>query len=202
VNYRSNRRAADACVAIITRSGGMAQAMKADVSDPASVRGMLRRIASSAGRLDILVANAGIAPIEPRLAKVTPALWRRTFETNASGAFLCAQAAAPLMARGRYGSILFVGSVASRLGGSIGPHYAASKAALGGLVAWLARELGPAGITVNLLEPGYVETDISSAFYRTAASRRKLRADVPLRRIGSIDDLAATAAFLVGPHAR
>jgi 3-oxoacyl-[acyl-carrier protein] reductase len=200
VNYRSNRRAADACVADIARSGGKAAAVRADVSDPAAVRGMLREVGSWMGRLDILVANAGVAPIERRLAKVTPALWRRTFEINAAGAFLCAQAAVPLMARGA--SILFIGSVASRLGGNIGPHYAASKAALGGLVAWLAHELGPAGITVNLLEPGYVETDMSAAIHRSTASRRRLRADVPLRRVGSIDEVAAMAAFLVGPQAR
>jgi len=202
VNYRNDRAAAEGCVAAIVGFGGVAEAVKADVSDPNAVRGMLRKIESSAGRLDILVANAGIAPVERCLAKVSPALWRKTFETNTAGAFFCAQAAAPIMVRAGTGSILFVGSVASRLGGNIGPHYAASKAALGGLVAWLARELGPAGITVNLLEPGYVETDISAEFYRTAASRRRLRADVPLKRTGKIADVAAMAAFLVGPQAR
>ena len=200
VNYRRDRRAAAACVADMTRRGSTAVALRADVSDPAQVRGMLREIRARMGRLDILVANAGIAPIERRLAQVTPALWRRTFETNAFGAFLCAQAAAPLMSRG--GSILFIGSAAARLGGNIGPHYAASKAALTGLVAWLACELGPSDITVNLLEPGYVETDLSATLHRHAAARRRMRADVPLRRLGCVDDVAATAAFLVGPEAR
>jgi 3-oxoacyl-[acyl-carrier protein] reductase len=202
VNYRADSRAARSCVADIVNAGGEAQAIRADVSEPAAVRRMLDKVAVAAERLDILVANAGIAPVERRLAEVTPALWRRTIETNATGAFYCAQAAAPLIIDAGGGSILFVGSVAARLGGNIGPHYAASKAALRGLMAWLARDLGPTGITVNLIEPGYVRTDISAGFYTTAAGRRRLRSEVPLRRIGTTEDVAATAAFLVGPGAR
>jgi len=199
VNYRVDRAAADACVAAIVRAGGQAAAVRANVSDAGAVRRMMSGIRKAARRLDILVANAGVAPIERDLARVTPALWRKTLDTNALGAFLCAQAAAPLMSSG--GSILFVGSVASRLGGNIGPHYAASKAALGGLAAWLGRTLGPRRISVNVVEPGYVETEMSASFYRTAGARRKIRAEVPVGRIGTTAEIAAMAAFLVGPEA-
>ena len=202
VNYRRDRRAAESCVAAIVGLGGTAIAVKADVSKMKAVRSLLRQVNSFAGRLDILVANAGIAPIERRLASVNAELWRRTFETNTAGAFFCAQAAVPVITRAGGGSILFVGSVAARLGGNIGPHYAASKAALSGLVKWLAKELGPMDITVNLIEPGYLETDLSGTFYRSSEARRKVREEVPLKKIGTIGDVAAAAAFLVGPDAR
>lgn len=201
VNYRADRAAAETCVAAIARAGGTAESLQADVADVTSVRRMVRRVERSAGRLDVLVANAGIAPVAQDLQRVTPSVWRRTLDTNAMGPFLCVQAAAPLMSRAGGGRIVFVGSVASRLGGNIGPHYAASKAALRGLIAWLGRALGPDRITVNLVEPGFVETDLSASFYRTAASRRRLRMDVPLGRLGTTDEIAALVAFLAGPDA-
>jgi 3-oxoacyl-[acyl-carrier protein] reductase len=106
-----------------------------------------------------------------------------------------------LLRRSRHGRIVFIGSVAARLGGTIGPHYAASKAALVGLVEYLSRALGPQGTTVNLVEPGFVGTDLSAGLHRTAAQRRSMRIQVPLGRLGSVEDVAATVAFLVSSSA-
>lgn len=198
VNYRVDRKAAQGCVDAIVAAGGRASAVKADVADPAQVRRLFAQIRREAGRLDVLVANAGVAPIVRDISRVTAAVWRRTMDTNVLGGFLCAQAAAPLLARSAAGRIVFVGSVAARLGGNIGPHYAASKAALRGLCAWLGRELASAGTTVNVVEPGYVETGMTAPLHRSAASRRRMQLEVPLGRVGSAEEVAAVVAFLAG----
>jgi len=199
VNFRTDRRAGLACVADIHKAGGEAEALQADVSDPAQVRRMFEAIRRVAGRLDILVANAGVALMESDLARITPALWRKTMDTNAASAFYCAQSAAPFLARSTQGRIVFVGSVASRLGGNVGPHYAASKAALNGLSTWLGRELAANGTTVNVVEPGYVKTNLSVALHSSAAGRAKMRREVPLGRAGTVDEVASLVAFLAGP---
>jgi 3-oxoacyl-[acyl-carrier protein] reductase len=159
---------------------------------------MFELIGRRAGRLDILIGNAGIAPIAREVERVTLRTWNETFATNATGAFLCVQRALPLLRRSKAGRIVLIGSAAARLGGNIGPHYAASKAALAGLVEYLSRSLGPHGITVNLVEPGFVATELSGALHRTATQRQRMRKDVPLGRLGTMQDVAAAVAFLAG----
>jgi 3-oxoacyl-[acyl-carrier protein] reductase len=149
----------------------------------------------------VLVGSAGIAPPGPGLAKVSLAAWRRTLETNLTGVFLCLREAAPRMVRQRGGRIVLVGSLAGSKGGTIGPHYAASKAALLGLMQWSFRELAPAGVTVNVVAPGFVETALSAAAYATPRRRAAMAARVPLGRIGAPEEVAALVAFLAGPDA-
>jgi NAD(P)-dependent dehydrogenase (short-subunit alcohol dehydrogenase family) len=161
---------------------------------------MFAGIRKRAGRLDILIGNAGVGPIATKLSRVTPKLWNETFGVNVTGAFLCAQAAVPLMQRSKSGRIIFIGSAASRLGGTIGPHYAASKAALSGLVEYLSRALGRYAITVNVVEPGFVATDLSAPLHRGAKLRAMQKA-VPLGRVGTMEEVAAAVAFLAGPNA-
>jgi 3-oxoacyl-[acyl-carrier protein] reductase len=201
VNFRRAAKEASACVRQIRQRGASAEAIRADVASPQDVARMFKSIERQAGRLDILVANAGIAPIAADVAEVTKRLWEETFATNVTGAFLCAQAATPLLRRSRHGRIVFIGSAAARLGGTIGPHYAASKAALVGLVEYLSRALGQHGITVNLVEPGFVATDLSAELHRTSAQRRRMRGQVPLGRIGTLDDVSAAVAFLASADA-
>jgi 3-oxoacyl-[acyl-carrier protein] reductase len=106
-----------------------------------------------------------------------------------------------LLRRAKHARIVLIGSTAARLGGSVGPHYAASKAALVGLVEYLSRALAKHGITVNLVEPGFVATELSAELHRTAAQRRRMRSLVPLGRTGTVDEVAAAVAFLVGGEA-
>jgi 3-oxoacyl-[acyl-carrier protein] reductase len=201
VNFRSAASEAAACVAAIRAAGGRAEELRADVSQPSQVRRMFERIRNSAGKLDILVANAGIAPIITDLARVTPKVWNDTFLVNVTGAFLCTQAAVPLLRRSKAGRVIFIGSAASRLGGTIGPHYAASKAAISGLVEYLSRALGRHSITVNIVEPGFVATDLSSRLHHTRAKIRAMRQTVPLGRVGTVEEIAAAVAFLAAPSA-
>jgi len=198
VNFRSAARQAAACVRRIRETGGAAEVVCADVSHPGQVSRMFKLIGRRAGRLDILVGNAGIAPIATDVERVTLQTWNETFATNVTGAFLCVQGALPLLRQSKTGRVVFIGSAAARLGGNIGPHYAASKAALAGLMEYLSRFLGPHGITVNLVEPGFVTTDLSSTLHRTPAQRRRMRKEVPLHRLGTLDDVAASVAFLAG----
>jgi 3-oxoacyl-[acyl-carrier protein] reductase len=201
VNFRSGSREAAACVRSIKKSGGAAEMVRADVSRPDDVSRMFNSIARRAGKLDILVGNAGVAPVVRDLARVTTKVWDKTFATNVSGAFLCARAAEPLLRRSAAGRIVFVGSVAARLGGTIGPHYAASKAALGGFVEYLSRALGKHRITVNIVEPGFVATDLSASLHRTVKQKRVMRQSVPLGRVGTMDEIAAMVAFLASSDA-
>jgi 3-oxoacyl-[acyl-carrier protein] reductase len=201
VNFRQASRQAAACVRTIREAGGAAEAIRADISRPSHVTQMFNVIAKRAGRLDILIENAGIAPIAQNLDRVTTKVWNETFATNVTGAFLCAQAAEPLLRRSKAGRIVFVGSAASRLGGTIGPHYASSKAALVGLVEYLSRALGKHRITVNLVEPGFVVTDLSAKLHRTAAQMCAMRSAVALGRVGTMEEVAATIAFLASGEA-
>jgi NAD(P)-dependent dehydrogenase (short-subunit alcohol dehydrogenase family) len=162
---------------------------------------MLKTIAKRAGGLDIFVGNAGIAPIARDLDDVTVKVWNETFATNVTGAFLCAQAAVPLLRRSKAARIIFIGSAAARLGGTIGPHYTASKAALAGLVEYLSRALGKYRITVNIIEPGFVKTRLSSSLHRRAAQVRAMQRDVPLGRVGTVEDVAGAVAFLASAEA-
>src|SRR5581483_875847 len=113
----------------------------------------------------------------------------------------CLRAAAPLMARQRFGRVVSIGSLAALRGGTIGPHYAASKAGLLGLTEWAFRELAPFGVTVNVVAPGFVETALSAHAYRAPGARRRLAAAVPAGRIGTVEEIAALVAFLAGPDA-
>lgn len=201
VNFRRASRQAAHCVKGIRRSGGVAEAVCADITNPRSVSRMFDVIARRMGRLDILVGNAGIAPIARDLDRVTPDIWNATFATNVAGAFFCAQRAMPLLRRSKDGRIVFIGSAAARLGGTIGPHYAASKAALVGLVEYLSRAVGRHNITVNLIEPGFIATDLSAKLHRTPTQRRTMQDAVPLARIGSAEDVAAAVAFVASSGA-
>ncbi|MGH7264465.1 MAG: SDR family NAD(P)-dependent oxidoreductase [Candidatus Rokuibacteriota bacterium] len=201
VNFRRGRRAATDCVAAVRRLGGTAEAVRADVTRPAEVARMFGWIDRRFGRLDVLVANAGIAPPAPGLGRVSLGAWRRTLETNVTGVFLCLREAAPRMARRRWGRVVLVGSLAGSKGGTIGPHYAASKAALLGLMQWSVRELAPFGVTVNVVAPGFVETALSAHAYATPRARAAMTARVPLGRVGTPQEIGALVAYLAGPAA-
>jgi NAD(P)-dependent dehydrogenase (short-subunit alcohol dehydrogenase family) len=201
VNFRVHAKEAAKCVDAIRRAGGFAEAIRADVSQPSDIRRMMKAVERRAGRLDIVVCNAGVAPIEPNLDRLTSTIWKKTFDVNVLGSFLCAKESLPLLKRSPAPRIIFVGSAASRLGGSIGAHYAASKAALSGLMEYLSRALGKHRITVNLIEPGFIRTDMTSRLFRPAGADRAMRRQVPLGVIGTAADLAAGVEFLAGDEA-
>jgi 3-oxoacyl-[acyl-carrier protein] reductase len=173
-------------------------AIAADVSRHDEVRQMFAQVVSELGRLDVLVANAGI--VRDGLAlSMEPESFMEVLQTNLVGAFLCAKEAARLMLKQRKGRIVFVSSIVGLDGNAGQANYAASKAGLVGLAKSLARELGSRGITVNVVAPGFIETDMTASL--PEEMRNSCAARAPLRRIGSPAEVAAAVAFLASDEA-
>lgn len=195
VNYAGNAAAAEEVVQACLQQGAPdAFAVQADVSDAEQVRALVAAVSERWGGVDVLVNNAGIAPPEQLLTDCTAALWDRVFAVNVRGAFLCCRAALPDMIRKKRGSIVNVSSVWGVVGGSCETPYSASKAALIGLTRALAKEVGPSGVRVNCVAPGYIETEMNAAL--TDAEREAIRQDTPLQLLGTPEDAAAAIAFL------
>lgn len=180
----------------------------ADVSDDAEVAAFFSRIADEAGRLDVLVANAGIAGPTGRVDEISPADFRRCLDIGLGGQFACAHHAAPMLRAQRGGSIICISSVAGKYGYAYRTPYAAAKHGVIGLAQSLAKELGPDNIRVNAILPGIVEgprmdgviADRARAEgVSEAAMRTQYLAKVSMRRMVTAQDVAETVAFLVSP---
>lgn len=187
----------------VQAAGGQAMAVRADVSVATDVQAMVDQTVEVFGRLDVLVNNAGIAPIRPFLV-LDEATWDRTFAVNAKGVYLCAQAAARQMIRqGTGGRIINLSSVSEKVSGGGLTHYSATKAAVRNLTRGLASELGKYRITVNAIGPGTIETDILN--YLPQAEQDRLRAqnlrNTPLGRLGQPEDIVGAAIFLSSEEA-
>jgi NAD(P)-dependent dehydrogenase (short-subunit alcohol dehydrogenase family) len=204
VNYAGNARAAAETVAAVTAAGGRALALRGDVAAEADVIAMFDATQAAFGPLDGLVNNAGIVAPGSKLADMSAARMARVFAVNVLGAYLCAREAARRMATdrgGRGGAIVNISSAASRLG-SPGEYvdYAGSKGAVDTLTIGLAKELGPAGVRVNAIRPGVIETEIH------ASGGRPDRAAVvgpsaPLGRAGTADEVAEAIVWLLSDAA-
>jgi len=197
VNYASRRGDADAAAAAIAGGGGTALALQADVSDAAAVGRMFAAVDERFGRLDALVNNAGIGRRIDRLTDIDDETWRRTLAVNLDGAFFCMRAAIPRLKAAGGGRIVNISSGAARTGGSIGAHYAASKAGMLALTAKAARELARDGIAVNAVLPSVIETEMLDAVAPDAAARARAMAQFPIGRFGRPEEVARVVRFLV-----
>jgi len=176
----------------ITALGQRAWPLPADVSDAVAVEAMVRRLLADAGRIDVLVTNAGIAE-RAALHEMSPEQWDHMIAVHLRGTFLCARYVLPTMLERGSGKIITMGSQIGQIGREGWVHYAAAK---GGIIAFtkaLAREVGPRGIQVNCIAPGPISTGIAPGDEDADA---RLRAALPLRRFGTVDDVAPTAVFL------
>jgi 3-oxoacyl-[acyl-carrier protein] reductase len=192
----SAQRAADV-VGAVEREGRRGLAVQADSADPMAVAAAVDRVVAALGRLDVLVNNAGVFPFGP-FEKVDAAELDHTLAVHVRAAFVAAQAASPHLRPG--GRIISIGSnLAERVDGPGVALYAMSKAALTGLTRGLARELGPRGITVNVVHPGSTDTDMNPADGPGAEAQR---ARTALGRFQTADDVAATVAHLAGEGGR
>ncbi len=187
--YRENDIAA---AAVAAETG--ATAVRADISDPDEVRRAVREAERAlGGPVEILVNNAGVSHIG-LVQDMTDAEWRRVCDTNLSGAFYLSRAVIGAMVNARYGRIVNIGSMWGKAGASCEVAYSATKAGLRGMTMALAKEIGPSGITVNCVEPGFIETDMNAAI--DAETRNALCAETPLGRAGTPEDVAAAVTFL------
>ena len=196
VNFRTRERSAVATVRSIRRAGGEAAAIGADIADPRQAQALVEETVDHFGQLDVLVNNAGIWE-EGALATMPPADWGRTMAINLDAVFFVSQAAVRHMKRRRRGAIVNISSTAGQRGEAFHSAYAATKGAIISLTKSWAVELAPAGIRVNCVAPGWVDTEMAAPALKGAAKREVLRS-IPARRVGEPREIAAAVAFLAG----
>jgi 3-oxoacyl-[acyl-carrier protein] reductase len=194
----------DAVADSIRREGGSALPVVCDVTDRGQVEAAVTRAVEEFGSLDILVNNAGVTR-DNLVHKMTDDDWRAVIDTHLTGSFLMSQTAQRHMVAQRRGTIVFIGSTASS--GSRGQvNYSAAKAGMQGMARTLAIELGPFGITVNVVSPGHIESELTHALAdRLKVDYEEIRKDRiavnSIKRVGDPEDVAGTVSFLVSDEA-
>jgi 3-oxoacyl-[acyl-carrier protein] reductase len=195
INYQREKAAADQVVASCKKLGSDAVAVRANVASVAAVQKMIVKAVARFGSLDILVANAGIWK-EAAIDQMTEAEWDETIDVNLKSIYACCHAAARVMIPKRRGTMILVSSTAGQRGEPFHSHYAATKGAIISMTKSLAAELGPRGITVNCVAPGWVATDMTEDALNDPKERRKIRDLIPLGRVATPDEIAGPILFL------
>jgi len=196
VNYSSSKEGADKVVADITKSGGRAVAVQANVAKPEDVKRLFAETDKAfGGKLDVLVNNAGVYDFAP-LAEITPEHFHKMFDLNVLGLILTTQEAAKYFGPDG-GSVVNISSVAATSAPPTTAVYSATKAAVDAVTKALAKELGPRKIRVNSINPGMIDTEgWRAAGIDESDMRKEVEAQTPLGRIGRPDDIAPIAVFL------
>jgi 3-oxoacyl-[acyl-carrier protein] reductase len=198
VNYRGNQAAAEEALSAITAQGGRGELCRFDIADERQVESAVKNVVDRHQKLDILVNNAGVTA-DNLLMRVKPADWDQVIGTNLKGTVLCTKAVSRVMIRQHHGRIINLSSVVGQTGNAGQSIYAASKAGIIGFSKAVARELASRGVTVNVVAPGFIESDM------TARLPDKLREEflhsIPLGRFGTCEEVAEMVLFLAGPGA-
>lgn len=177
-------------------SGGVGRVL--DVRDPAAVDALVGSVAKEFGPIGILVNNAGVTR-DTLLLRMKDADWADVIETDLSSVFRLSRAVVPGMMKARSGRIISIGSVVGTMGNGGQTNYAAAKAGLIGFSKSLAREIGSRGVTVNVVAPGFIDTDMTKGL--KDEQRAALIEQVAIKRLGAVDDIAAAVAFLASNDA-
>ena len=192
VNYAGRAQAAEEVAAACRELGVEAFAVQADVAAAAAVDAMVKEVAARFGRVDILVNNAGITRDKLAL-QMKEEDFDAVLDTNLKGAFLCMKAVYRPMMKQRYGRIVNLSSVVGLRGNAGQANYAASKAGLIGMSKSIAKELASRGVTVNLVAPGFIDTEMTAVL--PEAAREALLKSIPMARLGQPEDVARAVAF-------
>jgi 3-oxoacyl-[acyl-carrier protein] reductase len=195
--YRSNSTGAQALISELTGAGDVS-ALQGDVRSDADVARFVAETVARFGRLDVLVNNAGITR-DVLALRMQPDDWQAVVDTNLTGAMRCCRHALPHLLAGGSGRIINIGSIAGITGHAGQANYSAAKAGLIGLTEVLARELARAGVTVNTVAPGAIDSGIVAEL--PEETRKKLVEVIPMGRMGTAEDVAALVVFLAGVDA-
>ena len=187
-----------AVVGEISASGGKAESVSLDVTEADAAAQFVAAALERHGRVDVLVNNAGITR-DQLLLRMKPDDWDAVIATNLTAAFALTQAALKPMIKQRAGRIICISSVVGQSGNPGQANYAASKAGLIGFAKAVALEVASRGITVNVVAPGMIETDMTRAI--TGSAREEWASKIPLRRLGTPDDIASAVCFLASDEA-
>jgi 3-oxoacyl-[acyl-carrier protein] reductase len=198
VNCRGNVEQAAVVVDEITSAGGQAIAVQADVSEMAGAQKLLKETLERFGRLDILVNNAGTTR-DTLLPLMSENDWNTVIQTNLTSAFNCSKSVLRTMLKQRAGRIINITSVSGLAGQAGQTNYSASKAGLIGFTKALAKEIGPRGVTVNAVAPGFVPTALTDVL--TEDQKQKMIAATPLGRFAKPEEIAYAVAFLASDRA-
>jgi 3-oxoacyl-[acyl-carrier protein] reductase len=182
----------------IAAAGGRADAWPFDVTEPGAAEAIVAATVQRLGRIDILVNNAGIAR-DQLMLRMKREDWDAVLATNLTGAFTLTQAVLKPMIRQRGGRIVCISSVVGQSGNAGQANYAASKAGIIGFAKAVALEVASRGVTVNVVAPGLIDTDMTRAI--TDSAREEWASKIPLRRLGTPDDIASAVCFLASDEA-
>jgi len=195
INYNRDQNSARLVAHQCEQLGAEAVPMRADVSRVLAVEKMVRATVERFGALDIVVANAGIWK-EAAIEEMTERDWIETIDLNLKSIYACCQSAARVMLSQKSGKLILISSTAGQRGEAFHSHYAATKGAIISMTKSLAAELGPRGITVNCVAPGWVATDMTNETLNDPKQRRKIRELIPLGRVATPEEIAGPILFL------
>lgn len=198
VNYANNADAAEKVVAGIEERGGEAVSLQADVSQADQVERLFEEAGERLGPVSVLVNNAGITR-DHLLLRMSVADFDRVIDTNLKSTFYCTKAALRSMLRARWGRVISIASVAGVAGNPGQANYAASKAGMIGFSKSVAKEVGSRGITVNVVAPGFVATDLTADL--ADKTREQAKGRISLGRFGTPEEISGVVAFLASDEA-
>lgn len=198
VGTATSQTGADNISAYLSQAGIKGAGMALNVKDAAQIDQVLQAIRTQFGEISILVNNAGITR-DNLLMRMKEEEWDDIMDTNLKSVFRLSQAVLRAMMKARYGRIISIASVVGTMGNAGQTNYSAAKAAIIGFSKSLAREVGSRNITVNCVAPGFIDTDMTRAL--SEEQRNGLLVHIPLGRLGTVQDIASSVAFLASPQA-
>ena len=198
IGTATSDKGASAISETLAAAGIQGEGMSLDVNDAAQVEATLKAIGEKYGDVSVLVNNAGITR-DTLLMRMKDDDWDAVISTNLTSVFRMSQAVLRPMMKARAGRIISISSVVGHMGNAGQTNYAAAKAGMTGFTKSLAAEVGSRGITVNCVAPGFIETDMTAELSEDITN--KMLARIPVGRLGSVKEIAATVAFLASPNA-